>query len=389
MRTQTWAMIVDAYRELCASKLFWLTLILSGLVVGIFAMLGINESGLTILWFSVPIDTFNTKLINEETFYKLVFQGLGIGIWLTWVAAILALITTAGFFPNLIAAGAIETKLSRPIGRARLFLTRYFTGLLFVALQVAVFAVLSLVVLGLRAGYWEPRLLLAIPIVIVFFSYLYCISVLVGMLTKSAIAAILLTVVFWFCLFLVNQTDVILVGFREDKASTVETRAARLERLDAATRTGVIEMKKQELGEEAAAAYEPTEEELRAAELPIIKRERAAQVADEKTLKSLVFWTDLVYGVKTVLPKTAETTGLLERWMMAPDEFDRLREADERRAAGRELDDDEEIRSTGPNEEQITEVLRKRSVWWIVGTSLIFEAVIVGWAMLVFIRRDY
>ncbi|MBX3324251.1 MAG: hypothetical protein KF757_14835 [Phycisphaeraceae bacterium] len=390
MITQTWAMVVDAYRELCASKLFWLTMVLSALVVGIFGMMGLNDRGITVFVWTIPVDMFNTGIMTKETFYKILFQSLGISIWLTWIAAILALITTAGFFPNLIAQGAIETKLSKPISRPRLFLTRYFTGLLFVALQVGVFTVASFFVLGLRASFWEPRVLLAIPIVIVFFSYLYCVSVLIGVMTRSAIAAILITIIFWFIVYLMNTTDTVIVGFREDRASMVQAREARIERLVRNARKSLIEQKIAEVGPEAAELYEPTEEEIDAT-LMLIPREKKAQADDKETLKSLVYWSDIIFKVKTVLPKTAETTALLERWLIKFDELHALRDQQSAQQNARRggQNENDPIRSSGPDSTAIELAIRERPVWWIVGTSLIFEGVIVLWAMVIFVRRDY
>ncbi len=40
---QTLALLNAAYRELNARKLFWVTMALSLLIVGVFAILGINE----------------------------------------------------------------------------------------------------------------------------------------------------------------------------------------------------------------------------------------------------------------------------------------------------------------------------------------------------------
>ena len=43
--TQTWAVFLEAYRNLNSKKLFWTVLILSALVVVAFACVGINERG--------------------------------------------------------------------------------------------------------------------------------------------------------------------------------------------------------------------------------------------------------------------------------------------------------------------------------------------------------
>ena len=179
--TQTIALLIDAYRDLNARKLFWFTMILSRLVVACMAAVGTGEKGLKILVWELGIPMINNELISEDLFYKSVFSGLGISTWLTWAATILALISTANIFPELISSGSIELLLSRLIGRLRLFLTKYFTGLLFVALQVLVFATSSFLVIGPRGGVWEPGLFVAVPLVVTFFSYLFCICVLIGL----------------------------------------------------------------------------------------------------------------------------------------------------------------------------------------------------------------
>jgi ABC-type transport system involved in multi-copper enzyme maturation permease subunit len=416
MLIQTWAMIVDAYRELCARKLFWITMGLSALVVAIFAMLGINEKGMTILWFTIPLAGVNSSILTPDLFYIGLFQNLGIGIWLSWIAAILALVTTAGFFPNLIEAGSIEVHLSKPIGRWRMFFTRYFTGLLFVALQVGLFTLASFFVLGIRGGVWSPKIFLAIPVVIVFFSYLYSVCVLVGVRTRSAMPALLLTMLFWFMLYILNVGDVLLIGFRDGNAKLYEAKVSRVERLETNTRNSIIEAK----AEEGIENYEPTDDEL-IASMPLIAREREARDKAGEDVKSLQLWAGIIYKTKTMLPKTGETIALLQRWTIPQTEIEaaqaraeaarqaeRAERASEEAAADRadaetdatadttvksgggvvEIQTDSD-REQGMDEEAIAEELRSRPVWWIVGTSLGFEAVVLLLAGWIFVRRDY
>src|SRR4051812_10750859 len=132
---QTGAVFVDAYRELNARKMFWVVLVISGLVVIAFAGVGIDEKGLSIFGFSLPIP-FNTTMMPRADFYKMIFDSAGVGFWLSWLATILALISTAGIFPDMLTGGSIDLYLSKPISRLRLFLTKYLSALLFVALQV-------------------------------------------------------------------------------------------------------------------------------------------------------------------------------------------------------------------------------------------------------------
>ena len=184
--SQTLAIFLDAYRELNAKRMFWVTLALSGLFIGGFALLGIGNGSLTVLGFDFPVPM-------PELMYKVVLRQAVIGFWLAWGATVLALVSTAGIFPDFLAGGSVDLYLAKPIGRVRLFLTKYAAGLLFVLLQVLVFTVGAFLVAGLRAGQWEPSLFLAVPLVVCFFSYLYAVCVLLGVLTRSTIAALLLS----------------------------------------------------------------------------------------------------------------------------------------------------------------------------------------------------
>ncbi|GAB4386615.1 MAG: hypothetical protein Kow0022_16160 [Phycisphaerales bacterium] len=383
MLMQTWAMLVDAYRELCARKLFWITMGISGLVVLAFALVGIDETGVTMLWFTIPLPRFSTQILTPKLFYVSLFRNLGIDWWLGIIASVLALITTAGFFPSLMESGSIEVHLSKPISRVRIFLTRYFTGLLFVALQVGVFTTASFFVLGLRGGAWVPSVFLAIPVVICFFSYLYCVCVLIGVFTRSAMPALILTAIFWFALFILNVSDVTLVGFREGNQDIVESRAMRIERLEQGARRQIMESKRAEGIEN----YEPTAEEIDAA-MPLLKRLREEQEKDQKTLRSLETWTRRIYVIKSVLPKTGETIGLLDRWLLPMDELEEARQrAEEAGLNNRPPRDADEPEAMNP--EAIVRELRARPVWWVIGTSLGFEAVVMAIAGWIFVRRDY
>ena len=75
--TQSWALLVDAYRDLHHKKLFWITLVLSVLVVAAFAFVGINERGITIFGKELP-GVWNTTLIPRNTFYKFIFTNFAI-----------------------------------------------------------------------------------------------------------------------------------------------------------------------------------------------------------------------------------------------------------------------------------------------------------------------
>ena len=202
------AMSIDAYRQLSAARLFWLTLGLSGLVVILYGSIGFNDQGVTMLFGLFDVES---EYITEGSMWA---RGLYVGIysvlvtiWLAWVATILALISTCSIFPEFVSEGTIELSLSKPITRIRLFMMKYLVSMLFVMLQVSIFCLGIFLCVGLRLGEWNWMIFVAIPIVSLFYSYLFAVTVLVGMMTKSGIAALLVTGVFWMTLFSVSVSE--------------------------------------------------------------------------------------------------------------------------------------------------------------------------------------
>lgn len=384
MLIQTWALIVDAYRELNARKLFWITLILTALVVLVCAMIGIDSRGISFLWFDLPFPV-STEQMPARVFYLVLFSSFGLGLWLTWIATILALISTAGIIPDLIAGGSIETMLSKPISRLRLFFTKYCCGLLFMALQLLVFCGGFFLLMGLRGGTWQPGVFLAIPIVLLFFSYLFSVCVLLGMITRSTVASLLITLLLWLGLFAINATDVIMVQLRaaaEFRLSDAEERLANeqviaekevaLRRRDGEPIPGENGVP---LTDGAATVFESVNPRL-------INRARAVPEAEDDLRKARA-WEGRVFAVKTILPKTSETIALLDRNLLRDDDLDRMMDQEPA---------DEEVLGTMADPRaarRVQDIIRARSVGWVIGTSLAFEAVMLAVAGWLFVRRDF
>lgn len=391
MITQTVAIFVDAYRELNAKKLFWITMLLSGLVVLVYAAIGINEEGITFLWFKLGFIPVTSEEMPPAMLYKLIFINLGIGIWLTWIAAVLALISTAGIIPEMISGGSIEMLLSKPISRFRLFFTKYATGLLFAGLQVTVFTAASFLVMGIRGGAWEPSLFLAVPLVVCFFSYLFAFCVLVGVLTRSTIASLLLTLLFWFCLFIVNTGDNALIAFKTQYEAQRDGYQASIETArDGASK--ILIARNANTESPLPDDYVASDEELRNFS-PWISAAFENRDESESSLKKLKPWANGVYAAKTALPKTQETVALLERWLISMADLNSLSDnfdEDNGTTPATLEDTDGQLQlDDGEVSRRMQEAIRSRSAWWIIGTSLIFEFLVVGFAALLFARRDH
>ena len=126
----------------------------------------------------------------------------GIG---SWLFSMLAVIITASFIPNMMQKGAVDLLIAKPIRRWELLLSKYVGGLFF-AFLLFVFTVLGIyLLLGLRVGLWSPNFLLAIPVLTFQFAILYAVSTLAGVLSRNAIVAILVTLLFWLGLFAIGK----------------------------------------------------------------------------------------------------------------------------------------------------------------------------------------
>ncbi len=386
---QTKAIFIDAYRELNAKKLFWLTLGLNVLAVGLYAALGINDKGMSFLHWTFDNPMMNTAFISKELFYKIQFTTWGVPFWLSWVTTILALISTAGIVPDMVSGGTIEPMLSKPVSRIRLFLTKYLTGLLFVGLQILVFSVGCMLVLGIRAGSWEFGLFLAVPIVLAFFSYLFAFCVLVGLVTRSTIAALLLTILFWLVIFIANAGDSVMLASREGAILRVEDRQVDVEKQIAFAEKRIEQFREQGKpipGEGDEPLPEGVEDSL-AAVSPTLSLARNRLVEAEESVVTWTGWAGRVFALKTVLPKTQETIGLLERHLISDDELAQLMALD----GSNDLQGSENqpMMADPRVPERVAAIMRARTIWWVLGTSLGFEAVLLGLSTLIFVRRDF
>ncbi len=398
--TQTVAIFRDAYRELNAKRLFWFVLAISGLVVAAIATVGLTPEGLQInlgFWnpsFPAP---FNSEVLTPATFYKMMFVNLGIGIWLTWAASILALISVSGIFPDFIAGGSIELTLSKPISRLRLFFTKYIAALLFVALQVAVFTGGAFLLIGLRGGVWEPSVLLAIPIVLVFFSYLFCVCTLFGLLTRSTIASLLLTGLIWLGYWGIGTAENVVLLFDTNQSVLVEKMEEEID-----SRRQTIEAIESGEASDGAASAILARMSLEARKAKLAEREEDLERA-RSSQGTLNRWHTGLFVAKTVLPKTSETIGLLDRFLIADEEMALFREQNQSSSDsaaetidlgdGQSITIENQEANVDPGDSEVVERLedeiKDRPVWWVVGTSLGFEAVILAWCAFIFCRRDF
>ncbi len=121
------------------------------------------------------------------------------------VVLLVGVIVTAFFIPNMLRKGSIDLLISKPISRWRLLCYKYVGGLTFVFLLTTVSVGGVWLVLALRSGHWDPRFLAVIPLLTFSFAILYAVSTLVAVWSRSAVAAMLLTILLMLLLYIIGQ----------------------------------------------------------------------------------------------------------------------------------------------------------------------------------------
>jgi ABC-type transport system involved in multi-copper enzyme maturation permease subunit len=145
-----------------------------------------------------------TMSLREGVF---LFQNYVIGGFGAWIVLLISVIVTAGFVPNMMQKGTVDLYIAKPIGRAQLLIYKYFGGLTFFFIIISFLIFFTWLIYALRYGFWNPQLLLAIPLMTFYFGILYAISVLFATLTRSTIATILMVIVAWICIFVIGKAN--------------------------------------------------------------------------------------------------------------------------------------------------------------------------------------
>jgi hypothetical protein len=132
------------------------------------------------------------------------------------------------------------------------------------------------------------------------------------------------------------------------------------------------------------AATQPSAADLQHADRLDERWRALKRTLDEHTeeLRDTSTWQKRIYRLKMILPKTRETNDVLARHLLSRDDLFAI-------------DANQEHRRNAPdwmNPDAVAEshdAMRTRPLSWIVGTSLLFEGVILAWAAWLFCRRDF
>jgi ABC-type transport system involved in multi-copper enzyme maturation permease subunit len=200
------ALFEDAFRQVLDDKVFRLLVGLALVLILPTFLVGIRPDGVSLLFgwktwtYEEVMRSFGGAMPHVEDVHVLVVRGVQEAIvqgLAGTVGLLFCIAATAFFVPRMLEKGAADTLFSKPVGRFALLLARYCAGVMFVA-------ILSfLLVLGMHigfrvvSGYSDPAFLWSALTLTYAFALVHSVSVAVAVLTRSSIAAILSTLMFF------------------------------------------------------------------------------------------------------------------------------------------------------------------------------------------------
>jgi ABC-type transport system involved in multi-copper enzyme maturation permease subunit len=120
------------------------------------------------------------------------------------VGLLLALVLTAGMLPSFLEPHRASVLLAKPVARWALLAGKFLGVLAFVALHATFFVVGVWLVLGVRAGAWDPTFLLCAPLLVLHFAVFFSFSVMLAVVTRNTAASVFGTVLFWLLCWAMN-----------------------------------------------------------------------------------------------------------------------------------------------------------------------------------------
>jgi ABC-type transport system involved in multi-copper enzyme maturation permease subunit len=201
------ALLQDALYQVLDDKVFRLLVLVSIVLVAPTFLIGVRPDGLHLLfgWRTYTYEELFSAFggrgvprVAELDVYVVratqdfIVQGLAGSVGMLFCIA-----ATAFFVPRMLEKGAADTLFSRPVGRFTLLFARYASGVLFVG------CLSFLLVLGMHLGFrlvsgWsDPAFLWSALTLTYVFALVHCVSVTVAVFTRSSIAAILCTLLFF------------------------------------------------------------------------------------------------------------------------------------------------------------------------------------------------
>jgi ABC-2 family transporter protein len=266
-----------------------------------------------------------------------------------WIILLSGVIVTAGFVPNMMRKGAIDLMLTKPMSRPSILLMKYIGGLMFVVILTTIAVGGVWIAIGVRTGVWTPGILYCIGGITFYFSILYAVSTLVGVLTRNAIVCIVVTMTFWFFVWL--------IGFLFQTFTTINN--IDFSETGRPGRPGRVEQQKADKGKDDKPKDDKPKDEKTDEEKAVSDAEKAAE-----DIRIPIGLVNVFEVLNRITPRTKDLDTLTDRLV------------------GEELLSDSEKRQAGQ---------RMRKVDWteVIGVASTYLIVLLGLALWRFVTRSY
>jgi ABC-type transport system involved in multi-copper enzyme maturation permease subunit len=187
---QTWALVVDTFREAMARKIIW----------GFF---GCSTALILFFLLIVKIDVVQGAIATMSLFGK-TGQAQDMTKMVTTVHAVisnllygfgmlLAILASAGLIPTIFEPGRIELLLSKPVSRTHILMGRYLGNLLVIAANIFYPVIAVWLIFGIKTGVWTPGFLYSSLLTVFMFAVYLSIIVIVGVQWESAVVSTMVT----------------------------------------------------------------------------------------------------------------------------------------------------------------------------------------------------
>jgi ABC-type transport system involved in multi-copper enzyme maturation permease subunit len=217
-------LIVDTFRQARASGIFWLMLAISAVCIAVCLSITVTDAevlkgdGSGFVPRDTPVDPQQANMSGVVQVRGRLHIGFGaiavplgrdapdevrfVQLLLAGVVAdaggiLLMLVWTAGFLPTFLEPSAASVLLAKPVPRWGLLMGKYIGVLTFVLFQALIFVLGTYLALGLRTGVWDPIYLLCIPLLLIHFAIFFSVSTLLAVSTRSTIACVFGSIIFW------------------------------------------------------------------------------------------------------------------------------------------------------------------------------------------------
>lgn len=203
------ALVLDAFYQVLDNRVFRILLGVALLLIVLTFAVGFREEEVVLLFgwkrytYEQILETFNLPIQSgipqREGMIRMVqmffVDNLAGSIGMTFAIA-----ATAFFVPRLLEKGLADGLFSKPISRRSFYLASYFTGVGFVGALSLLLVVGMHIGLLVSSGFSDPGFLWGALTLTYVFAIVHGVSMLIGVYTRSSVAALLLALLF----FMVN-----------------------------------------------------------------------------------------------------------------------------------------------------------------------------------------